>query len=170
MKRGILLEGCDCTGKSTLAKYLRRQLHRDGWDIFSMAHRDGDQCDRYLKAYVNANKLIFDRGHFSEIAYGNVWRNGVHFTKYQLDFLNEYTLSVFVVVFSFAEENLMKERWKEKEDQKIKRDELIIIQNEFESLLDDPRVIRYESRDVNSLTETVGQIIKRVGRSSSDNA
>lgn len=161
--QAILIEGCDGAGKSTLARHLRQALPDGGWDLVSMGHRPGDQCRRYMVAYSSANRTIFDRGHFSEVVYGDLWRKGEHFTNAELLFLNEYVLSRFVVILALAPPDTLRERWRLRGEQKIREGELLEVQQRFESLMTDKRVIRYDSTVGPSIEMVTAEAIQRLG-------
>ncbi|MHA7877900.1 MAG: hypothetical protein ACX93T_03195 [Bacteroidota bacterium] len=47
-KLGIIIEGSDCSGKTTLVNRLRSQLSPQGWYSLSVSHRSMNQFDRYF--------------------------------------------------------------------------------------------------------------------------
>ena len=64
MIKRIIIEGPDCSGKSTVVDRVKNELR---WDSKSLHHREVYQFYRYLKEYSSANQIVFDRSHFSEI-------------------------------------------------------------------------------------------------------
>src|SRR3989338_8449754 len=92
----ILVEGPDCSGKTTLVERLKNTLR---WDSLCLHHRDGDQFLRYLHAYSSQDHVVFNRGHVSEAVYGRVWRGGNPFTKEEWNVLNEVCdLRILIIV------------------------------------------------------------------------
>ncbi len=133
--KGIVVEGVDCSGKSTLIRHLKSELSRHGWDVCNLSHRDGDQFERYMWQYVNANRILFDRAHFSEIVYGNEWRKGNHFSDAERKLLDKYVFENFLVIFVSSSETELRNRYKSRDITQIVRiDELGKIQNSFAQL------------------------------------
>ena len=67
----IIVEGPDCSGKSTVVERIKNMLC---WDSKSLHHKEGNQFLRYLREYVLNENVVFDRAHFSEEAYSHLWR------------------------------------------------------------------------------------------------
>ncbi len=160
MIRNIIVEGSDCSGKTTLIDALHDRLSHLGWNIINLGHEDGDQFKRYMNSYVNAHKAIFDRSHFSEMVYGDLWRGGHGMSTQEISDLNDYVYSNFLVVFAYAPENILKERYHSRSyDQTIKSDELGIVQSHLAALLTNPRVLKYDSTSQIALDVTVKKIL-----------
>ena len=83
-KKRIIVEGPDCSGKSTVVHRIKNALR---WDSKSLHHKGGDQFSRYLREYANNDCIVFDRSHFSEIVYSKLWRNGSPFTEIESNIL-----------------------------------------------------------------------------------
>ena len=62
----IIVEGPDCSGKSTLVNRTKNDLR---WDSKSLHHKEGNQFLRYLKEYAFSEQIVLDRSHFSEEVY-----------------------------------------------------------------------------------------------------
>lgn len=165
MIKGIIVEGCDCSGKSTLIRTIKTTLSRAGWETADLGHKDVEsQFDRYLNKYLSADKIIFDRGHFSEAVYSQAWRGGSSFNGWELNFLNEYVLKNFIVIFAYTLPEILKQRYLDRAyDQTILYDELEDIQQKFSQLLNHPNVIQYNSLDHNALNVVCAQIFKQLG-------
>ncbi|MBD3249505.1 hypothetical protein GF336_05650 [Candidatus Woesearchaeota archaeon] len=159
MIKGILVEGVDCSGKTTLVTRLKTDLSSYGWDSQTCCHRSEDQFDRYLQIYCNSDRIIFDRGHFSEIVYGDLWRKSRHFQQWEIEWLNEYVLMHFIVIWCYASEECLKKRYTQQGiNRKIKVDQLIHIQTAFENLFQHNSVIKYCSDSFVSLDKLVDMI------------
>ena len=162
MIKGIIVEGCDCSGKTTLVNALKVPLSRSGWDIAVLGHREEPQFDRYMRAYTNADKVIFDRGHFSEIVFGNLWRGGTALSLWEQSFLNTYVFENFLVIFVQAPASILKDRYNARSyDQTITQEELGFVQSQFSVLLEHslPNVFCYDSSKANSLEYTVNKVL-----------
>lgn len=163
-KLGIIIEGSDCSGKTTLVNRLRSQLSPQGWYSLSVSHRIANQFDRYLTKYLDDEHIIYDRSHFSEIVYGELWRGHAGFTDWQRQFLNDFVLNNFVVVLAQAPGAVLNKRYKARQQsQSIDVSELEQVQNMFKRDMDDPRIIQYQSIDNASLEHVVNQIIATIG-------
>lgn len=163
--KGVIVEGSDCSGKTTLINHLASKLSSYGWDEIDLRHRNGDQFERFLKAYINSERVLFDRAHFSEIVFGNLWRGGNQFNDWQLQILNKYSLENFIVVFAFTSEDILINRYKaRKNHQVIKQEELIKVQNDFFNIFKPfkEKVVFYDSKDKKTLTSTVNNILKKL--------
>lgn len=95
----IVVEGNDCTGKSTLVSELRSSLRFLGFDTKNLVHRPGDQYMRYLREYLNADRIVFNRGHYSELVYGDVLRNEISFSKTELESLQSVINKFGIVIY-----------------------------------------------------------------------
>jgi thymidylate kinase len=157
--KGIIVEGSDCSGKSSLVKRLKTTLSFDGWDVIDLGHKTGDQFNRYMNLYLRSDKVILDRSHFSEIVYGNLWRGGRHFVPWQLDIINEYVLDNFLVVLTYANVELLMQRYHDRDyTQIVDPLELELVQNSFIKLLNDARIMKYEANNKESLEKVVHKI------------
>lgn len=76
-----------------------------------MSHRAADQFERYLEKYLGDERIIYDRAHFSEIVYGNLWRGHSGPTAWQKGFLNNFVLENFVAVLAQAPGDTLLQRY-----------------------------------------------------------
>ncbi|MFH1831594.1 MAG: hypothetical protein ABH827_02210 [bacterium] len=163
MIKGIIVEGCDCSGKTTLIKTLKAKLSWFGWDLASLGHQDVNQFDRYMGQYIFADKIVFDRAHFSECVYSDVWRGGCSFQDWELQSLNKYVYEHFIVILTHVSPEVLKKRYQERSfEQIIAYDELELVQNKFHRLLDHPNVIKYNASTPEALDAVIDNILKRL--------
>jgi thymidylate kinase len=161
-KKGILVEGCDCSGKTTLVRTLKSRLFTEGWDVLDVGHRSGDQFERYAKIYANADRLIMDRGHFSELIYGTL-RRTCPFEPSDLQFLNNFARKYFVVILTDAPPKELLRRYRERNyAQTTKHKELGAVCKEFLRLMNIPDVLHYVSCDEKALMQTVETILEKI--------
>ena len=52
----IIIEGPDCSGKSTVVERIKNMLR---WDSKSLHHQPGNQFKRYLKEYALNDNIVF---------------------------------------------------------------------------------------------------------------
>ncbi len=167
MRKGILIEGCDCSGKSTLVRALKSRLFTKGWDVLDVGHRPGRQLDRYLEIYVNADRVILDRGHFSEIVYGDLWRNGEHFADWEKAFLDKYLFDHFVVVRAEAPIPVLVERHLARNyHQIVSKEELQNVQQRFLRLMNYPEIMTYISLNETCLEQIINKILQQLDHDS----
>jgi len=85
----IIIEGCDKTGKSTLAlEYIN-----EGYECFHFGEpRPEEDTYRTYMTFLNSldpeKKYVLDRFHLGEIVYGKIYRNGEGLTKEQFRNIN----------------------------------------------------------------------------------
>lgn len=161
MKRfKILVEGPDCSGKSTLIDRLKNNLR---WDAKSLHHREGDQFERYLKEYSSADRIIFDRGHFSEIVYSTLWRGGNPFSSEEESVLASICNLRFLTIFCCSELEDMKKRYEQRAyAQQIKLEELNRSRQLFLDVLHTPHLTYHSSNqeELEQLIRVVGEIVQ----------
>ncbi len=107
----IIVEGPDCSGKSTLVERLKNELH---WDSKSLHHIPGNQFSRYLKEYANQEKIVFDRSHFSENVYAKMWRGGSPFSCEEKFLLDKISKHEAIIIFSIPKKSTLIKRYMER--------------------------------------------------------
>ena len=160
MKTQILVEGPDCSGKTTLVERLKNELH---WDAKSLHHLEGNQFKRYLREYALQENIIFNRGHYSEIAYGQLWRGGNHFSKEERKILDGLSNENMIIVFASPPLEILQQRYQQRNfPQQIKYEELETIQNYFCELMNDISHLLYQSASPAELQSLIQDIIRQV--------
>ncbi len=114
---GIVVEGCDGSGKTTLIRALRDKFH---WPVVHVV-QPHDPNIRQMLSLVECAPVIFDRFQWSPVAYGEALRKGSELSKYDLWALDGLLMNKgFVTVYcetdmptmvanNFREEQLFKE-------------------------------------------------------------
>lgn len=155
--RAILVEGPDCSGKSTLINTLKNVLR---WDSKSLHHREGDQFERYLLEYSLADRVVLDRGHISEEVYGRMWRGGDPFDLIERRILDEIVGKKMLMIFACPPTNLMKERYLSREyKQQIKLNELVLAKRLFCYRIKRMPYFYYASINMNELNEVIRTVL-----------
>lgn len=156
----IVVEGPDCSGKSTLVERLKNVLH---WDSKYLRHRNGDQYARYLKEYAG-EEIVLDRSHFSEEVYSNLWRGGSPFSDEEKDILDKAAAVNSIVIFAIPSLSVLKERHGGRDfEQQITIDELEKSRELFIGELKKVKAIHYESRDYDELEALLVTIKEMIG-------
>jgi dephospho-CoA kinase len=126
----IILEGCDLTGKTTLANYLSEKLH---YPIVKFSSPKNDPYESYVNALMTAQPTIFDRLYIGECVYGPIKRSKSYLS-------NERVMEIETLASQFETFNIytvdttenIKERYKERGDSYINEDEIESIVSEYE--------------------------------------
>lgn len=88
-----LIEGCDCSGKTTLAQQLKEKFPNHVYIHNSVVPNMKDAHQNVIQTALQAQKthtVIIDRLHLSERFYGNEFRHGTAYDTEALDqLLNE---------------------------------------------------------------------------------
>lgn len=104
----IIVEGPDCSGKSTLVERLKNTLR---WDSKYLRHAKGNQFFRYLQQYSLGKSTVFDRAHFSEVVYSRMWRGGSPFSKREKQILDDICTLHGLVIFCLPRMKIMERRY-----------------------------------------------------------
>ena len=157
----ILVEGPDCSGKTTLVERLKNELH---WDAKALHHLEGNQFKRYLREYALQEKIIFNRGHYSEAAYGKLWRGGSPFSEKEKNILDQICQQNMIIIFACPSLEILQQRYQQRTfPQQIKYEELGAIRKNFCELMQDAPYLLYQSasyEELQSLLEQVSRLVK----------
>jgi thymidylate kinase len=152
----IIIEGPDCSGKSTVVNRIKNALR---WDSKSLHHQEGDQFSRYLQQYALGKNTVFDRSHISEIVYSKLWRGGNPLTTEEENILNNIIGQRALVIFTCPDEATIEERYKTRAyEQQIKLEELKQSRNLFCETLKSIPHIHYTA----SSYEELDNLVRRV--------
>lgn len=157
----ILIEGPDCSGKTTLVEQLKNALR---WDSKALHHKSGDQFLRYMKEYIQQEQVIFDRGHYSEWVYSQLWRGGNPFSPDEKKLLDQFCRQRMLLIFTCPPLEVMTERYLQRSyQQHIKLDELARSRQLFCETLDNIPKITYASRDWQELQHVIKTVTQKIG-------
>lgn len=101
MQRKVLIvDGPDCTGKSTWCKTMGNALNLPVYHLTYFSDKEAmqRQFDEAV-GLIRRGGVILDRYIFSNIAYGNVYHNGEYIDRWQ-DYLNGNLLKDAEIVFT----------------------------------------------------------------------
>lgn len=156
--RNIIVEGPDCSGKSTLIDRLKNTLR---WDARSLHHKEGNQFSRYLKEYAFLEKTVIDRSHFSEEIYSRMWRGGSPFSKDEKEILDKIATSQSLIILACPSLDTLRKRYLARDyPQQILLEELDLSRNLFIEQLGKSRTILYESTSYEELEKVVREVKK----------
>ncbi len=152
----IIFEGPDCSGKSTAVNTIKNLLK---WDSKALHHKEGDQFERYAKEYLLNSEIIFDRAHFSEVVYSELWNREKPFSEKESEFLNYIALKDTIVVFVIPDFKIIKERYLERKyEQQITLLELEKSVELFKKVMKNIKYIEYKASSFEELDELVEKI------------
>lgn len=167
MIAGILIEGIDGAGKSTLAKELSNRL---GWDSMKLGHKDGSQFDRYLIAYATAHNLVIERGHLSELVYSEIFGRTIPFKGRQCEILKQILAERFLVIWANPLERTAIQRCARRDSHTLQVVDNNAIRSgrkyfmQQVSRLRSENVFEYRSADLDELENLLQRVKQRLSR------
>ena len=161
MKKSIILvEGPDCSGKSTLINRVKNTLR---WDCKSLHHRSGNQFQRYLQEYASSKDMVIDRGHISEEVYSTLWKRETPFSKSEKKILDDIVTEQYLIIFSCPSLDTLQERYRQRTfKQQISLAELEVSRELFLNTMQSFPYISYNSNNYEELDLLVARIEKEV--------
>lgn len=157
----IIIEGPDCSGKSTLVERVKNTLK---WDARFLRHIEGDQFSRYLFEYASANEVVFDRSHFSENVYSKLWRGGSPFTNREKKILDSICQDETIIIFACPSNKVLRDRYLSRDyPQQIKLTELEKSRELFINEFKNRKKIIYHSQNFDELDNLLKHLIKIIG-------
>ena len=103
----IFLDGCDGTGKSTLAKYLSERFNLD---IFCLTKNSEKSIGKY-KELLSINNVVHDRTFLSEMVYPPIFERDSwlkHFDVCKL--IDSYSINDGIIVICTAPDEIIRKR------------------------------------------------------------
>jgi len=152
----IVVEGPDCSGKSTLVNRLKNELR---WDAKSLHHRPGNQFQRYLAEYAFLHDTVIDRSHFSEQVYSTMWRGGSPFSFTEKEILDKTVLTRSRIILVCPSADILRKRYLSRDyAQQIKLEELEYSRELFMKELGGICSIHYQSKDYEELEKVIQEV------------
>ena len=153
-KKGIIIEGVECAGKTTLIQKLRNEVMP--WDCKMLSHKSCQQFDRFITEYVIGDEVIFNRSHISEVVYSKLWNRNMPFSFEERKVLDEYIKRHYILVLCEAETSLLVERYNSRDfKQKVTTSELDGIKQNFNSECYNMDFVYYNSSRKESLDNII---------------
>ena len=129
----IILEGCDKTGKSTLAKELQE---RHGYKVIKCSNPKGDPYVEYVTKLLGEDNVIFDRFLYGELVYGPIYRRKSQLNANQVQNLELLLRSRdAVVVYCHAGVDFIKRKFTEENEDFAKAEHVERILSGYEDVL-----------------------------------
>lgn len=122
----IWIEGCDNTGKTTLAKKLAEAFNLD------YTHCAKPKTDNPFLEYSDMidsiqKNSVFDRGYLGEFVYSNLWRGGCKITPKQfeeLDLACHMKFQYTILIHATAPIEVIKDRCVKEKEELLKLDQV----------------------------------------------
>lgn len=129
----IILEGCDATGKSTLAEELSKVT---GFGVFKgssfeISELGADGMYEYMLELLSNDNIIIDRFMHSNIVYGNLFGYPTMSTEQYENILEKIDNTNSLVVYLHASEYDIKERLAIRGDDRIKEKDIVSIMDSY---------------------------------------
>lgn len=163
----IILEGADCTGKSTLAAELQKIT---GYEIvkgssFEIAQLGADGMFNHMMSLLNRNNIIIDRFYMSNFVYGHLYEKPT-MTNFQfMELALETERTGALTVYTTADLEIIAERMDDRGDDDIKLMEIPKIKQAYEQTMNtvhtsQAMVLRIDSSviDIRNSASTVAEI------------
>lgn len=162
-KFGIIIEGVECAGKTTLIQRIRSEVLP--WDCKMLAHVEGKQFDRFIYEYMFTHNIIFNRSHISEVVYSRLWNRASPFTKSEREVLDDYINRNYILILGTADEDKLVERYNSRNyKQKITANQINKIKSLFEDECKNCKHIIYNGSDmvgIDTIIATLKNIVKK---------
>lgn len=134
----IILEGCDCAGKSTLAEQLAKKT---GYEIvkgssFEISQLGAEGMFKYMMELLNRDNIIIDRFYLSNYVYGNLY-NYPTMEEEQFVRLASTADTRALTIIVESPECVIKTRMKQRGDNDIKVEEVASILAKYDEVLND---------------------------------
>lgn len=146
----IILEGNECSGKSSLAKKLSEKL---GWEIvkgsnFESATGTNEELYDFLEKPLDMDNVIIDRTFFSNMVYATLYPKYTIITNEQYSELQDRLLeqdknNESIVLYLYTDIETLKERLIDRGDEYIREDKLKDINDMYELLWENAKVEPY---------------------------
>lgn len=124
----IIIEGCDGTGKSTLAKKLAKHYNLD---VVHMTNKDPKDFNFY-KETMRKENVVFDRHFMGEMIYPNIFkRPGELSEKQYKDLLYLAKTNYVVILVLVANKSIIETRLKDKNEHEFIINQIKKIQSNY---------------------------------------
>ena len=169
--KGVIVEGIDCSGKSSLIKVLKYKLkNQGGFDVKELEHVNNiQQYKRYMFEYVTSQRILFDRSHISEVVYGKILRSNNPFSDEELMILNQVVNLDYLVVYAKPSYDDFVDRMKKTRDsQVIKAESYNSIIEGFEEIMKFFNPIIYSSKSFEELEVISNKVVHNLSNDKND--
>lgn len=151
----IIIEGCDGSGKTTLAKELAK---RTGFELvkgssFEISRLGADGMYKHMKKLINQDNLIIDRFYQSNYVYGKLFGYPI-MEDYQFFDLSTIADEKAILVYLYADEYTITKRLKERGDKDIKPENVGDILNGYQEIINHPAFSHKMTIQLNTLYNT----------------
>lgn len=155
----IILEGIDKSGKSTLARYLSKELNIP---IYKFSQPKEDPYNEYYQFLIKTNKShILDRFYLGELVYGPVFRgksglNSSHVKVIEQTCKNKRTINIY----TSNTPEIIKERFEKEKETFVKSEQVETILKNYEESVNNSTMewIRYTGNSEQDLKDILVKV------------
>jgi thymidylate kinase len=159
----VIIEGCDRTGKSTLAAKIAEAIK--GEVIHCGKPKTDDPYSEYLGMLAELpsyKNFVFDRFYLGEYVYSQLWRNGCAITPREFHSLDVIASSLHraIVIHAYADQQIILDRCAKEGEDLLKPVEIQRCQELFNDIINHTNlpVISYDSG--NQSPDDIVKIVK----------
>lgn len=132
----IVLEGCDCVGKTTFANKL---AERTGFEIvkgssFEISELGADGMFEHMMGLLDRKNIIIDRFFYSNLVYGLLYQYPMMTAKQYAELTKKLNKTA-LVVYLHTDRLTIEERMKNRGDDMIKIDEIPAILKQYKLIM-----------------------------------
>ena len=163
----VVLEGCDCVGKTTFAKSL---AEKTGYEIvkgssFEISELGADGMFKYMMELLDRDNIIIDRFFHSNIVYGNLFRYPMMRVE-QYDELLEKMNKRALLLYLHAPVSIIRKRMEFRGDDMIKVEDISDINRGYNKMLNGNFIPKFHlslethNSDFNIATSMITEILE----------
>lgn len=140
----IIIEGCDKTGKSTLADKIAKHT---GYKLVHLGVPKDKQHFEYLNGLLDEHKdtgVVFDRFHWGDPVYAGITNDGQVLNQNQFSRIESRLVSLgAIIIYCYDNEQFIAERFASDKEELIDPEYIPIITGRYDKLLDKTMIPTY---------------------------
>ncbi|PCK18311.1 hypothetical protein CEY02_19110 [Bacillus pumilus] len=165
----IVLEGCDCCYKSTVAKKLSKELDYKilRGSSFELATGSQDSLYEYCLNLTDHENLIIDRYIYSNLVYATKFPSYTKLGDEQVNNIENKILSKAKLIYLYARPNVIKERLLSRGDQQVNTKDVEPIVKLYNDVIPKSKLHTYsfdtEKYDSDEIVEDIIYLVSEEG-------
>ena len=156
-----ITEGSDAAGKSTLSESLSKKLNMPIYhgSSFEASKSSNEVLFNSFLKYTNLDDIIIDRYTYSNLVYATLYKDYSIITYEQLEQIENLIKNKAVLVYLYADSEVIKSRLNSRGDDYVKADMVDSILAEYEKVLSKSKLFKMK---FNTNKLTTEQIVKKL--------
>ncbi|MEH7552868.1 deoxynucleoside kinase [Bacillus altitudinis] len=161
----IILEGCDCCYKSTVAKQLSKKLDYKilRGSSFELAKRSQDSLYDYCFGLTEHDNLIIDRYIYSNLVYATMFPGHAKLSDEQVSIIEKKLLSNAKLIYLHARPEVIKERILSRGDDQVNTKDIEPIVELYNEVIPKSKLHTYsfdtEKYDSDEIVEDINYLV-----------